>query len=227
MPTFLYKNVIPNSTYTYGAVTIGPLGVSYATDQVALNNFVPGYLERYVDAVISVSNVVRPDPTPITAQEQADLRAILTSLVTVTNDDASAGTVGEYLETTVASGAAVATVTATAKSVCTLALTAGDWEVSGTINRILTGATSTAYSGAISPTADTIPPQAGGSGVGADSATIENAAFGALITGNYTTSIDSIRVKLAATATIHLVVASTFSAGTVAAFGTIRARRVR
>lgn len=72
MATYLYKNVISNSTQVYGAVTVPPEGISYTSDQVNLNAFVPGYLERYVDGVSSSSNVVRPDSTPITAQETAD-----------------------------------------------------------------------------------------------------------------------------------------------------------
>jgi len=146
---------------------------------------------------------------------------------TTTNDNAAAGLIGEYLETTVLVGADDSETTVTPVDVATLALTAGDWEVSGTVNRVLTGTTATAYGAAISPTANTVPGQAGGTGVGADSVVIENAVFGATVTGNYATSVNSVRVKLAAAATIHLVAADTFSAGTIGVFGTIRARRVR
>jgi hypothetical protein len=149
------------------------------------------------------------------------------NVATTTNDDAAAGIVGEYLETVVPIGSLVSETTATPVDVATLALTAGDWEVSGTVNRVLTGTTATAYGAAISPTANTVPAQAGGSGVGADSSVTQNAVFGATVTGNFVTIVGPTRVKLAAAATIHLVAADTFSAGTVGVFGTIRARRVR
>lgn len=146
---------------------------------------------------------------------------------TSTNGNAAAGQVGEYLETTVLIGAAVSETTATPVDVAILALTAGDWEVSGTVNRSLAGVTATQYAASISPTANTVPAQAGGSGVGADSSIIEDATMGTTITGNYVSRVGPVRVLLAAGATIHLVAADTFSAGTIGLFGTLRARRVR
>lgn len=146
---------------------------------------------------------------------------------TTTNDNAAAGIVGEVLTSTVAVGDAVSETTATPVDVTTLALTAGDWEVTGVIDRVLTGTTATAYGASISPTANTVPAQAGGSGVAADSTVIQNAVFGATVTGNYVTIVGPVRVSLAAGATIHLVAADTFSAGTIDVFGTLRARRVR
>ncbi len=146
---------------------------------------------------------------------------------TQTNDDAATGQIGEYLESTVAIGSAVPETTATPVDVASLALTAGDWDVSGTVSRVLTGTTATQYAAAISPTANTVPAQAGGSGVAADSSVTQDAAFGATVTGNFVTAISPVRVKLAVAATIHLVAADTFSAGTIGLFGTLRARRVR
>jgi hypothetical protein len=154
---------------------------------------------------------------------------VSTSIIegTTTNDNAAAGIIGEVASSTVAIANVVAVTTATPVDVTTLALTAGDWEVSGVVNRELTGVTATAYGAAISPTADTFPAQAGGSGVGADSSVTHNATFGTTVTGNYVTIVGPVRVSLDAGATIHLVVGDTFSAGTVGAFGTLRARRVR
>lgn len=140
--------------------------------------------------------------------------------------DAAAGEIGEVLTSTVAIGSLVSETTATPVDVTTLALTAGDWEVCGVVDRVLTGTTATAYGAAISPTANTVPAQAGGSGVAADSSVTQNAVFGATVTGNYVTIIGPVRVSIAA-ATIHLVAADTFSAGTIGVFGTLRARRVR
>lgn len=146
---------------------------------------------------------------------------------TQTNDNAAAGAVGEYTSITVPIGTPVAETTATPVNVTSLALAAGDWEVSGTVNRVLTGVTATQYAAAISPTANTIPAQAGGSGVAADSVVTQNATFGSAVSGNYITAVGPVRVSLASAATIYLVAADTFSLGTIGLFGTLRARRVR
>lgn len=51
---------------------------------------------------------------------------------TGTNDNAPAGFIGEYMEHIVGPGSAVALTTDTPATVCTLALTPGDWDVRGT-----------------------------------------------------------------------------------------------
>lgn len=148
-------------------------------------------------------------------------------LGTQTNDNAKVGNVGEFLTTTVASGAAVAETTATPVDVCTLALTPGDWDVSAVVDRTLTGTTATIYGAGISLTLNTLPTQAGGSGLGTDALVTQAATFGTTVTGVGSTVIPAVRVSIAANTTLHLVVGDTFSAGSVAVFGTIRARRVR
>ena len=152
-------------------------------------------------------------------------RFFLNKQGTSTNDNSDAGDIGEYQSITVGAGDAVAATTATPLNVTSLSLTAGDWDVSGTVNRALTGTTATQYVASISPTSNTVPSQAGGSGVAADSSVIENATFGTTVTGNYITAVGA-RVSIAATTTIYLVASATFSAGTVAVYGTLRARRV-
>ncbi len=161
------------------------------------------------------------------AYSQSQSTDTILARATQTNDNAAAGAIGEYLSTTVAVGDAVSETTATPVDVCTLSLTPGDWDVSGVINRVLTGTTATVYGAAISPTANTVPAQAGGSGVAADSSVIKYAAFGPTVTGNHMTAIGPVRVSVAVTTTIHLVAADTFSAGTVGVYGTLHARRVR
>lgn len=170
-----------------------------------------------------------PDPSAVSydAEVAALLALKLNKAGTTTNDNAAAGQIGEVKSTTVAIDSAVSETTATPVDVCTLSLTAGDWEVSGVINRTLAGVTATQYTASISPTANSVPAQAGGSGVGADSTIVQCATFGTTITGTFFTAVGPIRVSLASTATIHLVAADTFSAGTVGLYGTLRARRVR
>jgi len=201
-------------------------------------------VERYQGDVLLDTTSIAASTTKIFGEYRVDISLRITCLAgsltytqsqstnsvktgTATNDDANAGEVGEYLETTVLIGSLISETSATPVDVATLALTAGDWDVSGTINRALTGVTATAYGAAISPTANTVPGQAGGTGVGADSVVLENCTMGTTITGNFISRIGNVRVKLAAAATIHLVAADTFSAGSIGVYGTIRARRVR
>ena len=60
---------------------------------------------------------------------------------TTTNDSAAAGTVGEEIVSTVIVGSAVSLTTATAATVTSIALTAGDWDVS--FDAMFTGGTTT------------------------------------------------------------------------------------
>lgn len=78
MTTYAYKNVISNYTKIYEGTEIGPTGVSYTEDQLILNKYVPGMLDRFVDGVLSNTNIVRSsDVVPITNQEIAKERVRL------------------------------------------------------------------------------------------------------------------------------------------------------
>ena len=146
---------------------------------------------------------------------------------TITNNDATTGNIGEYLSTTVATASAVSLTTATAKDVMTLALTPGDWDVSAMVQHKPAATTSiTVLSCSISPTADTMNTQPGGSGIGTDPiVTLGQAAqVNAL---EVSQSITPVRVSVAAATTLHLVCKDTFTVSTMGAYGTIRARRMR
>jgi hypothetical protein len=134
---------------------------------------------------------------------------------------------GEFLSTVVAFANAVAVVTNTPKDVCSLALTAGEWDVSAVLVRNLTGVTATRYTGALGTTSATIPTGAGGSGLGTDPVVANFATFGTTITGTQSTVIPPTRVVISATTTIYLIAADLFSAGTMTACGTLRARRIK
>lgn len=54
-------------------------------------------------------------------------------VATAMNDNDIAGNIGEYMESVVLSGAAVALVTATGKTITSLTLTPGDWDIDGTV----------------------------------------------------------------------------------------------
>lgn len=137
---------------------------------------------------------------------------------TATNDSASAGNVGQIISSAVAVGSAVSLTSPTAANVTSISLTAGDWDVEGNVNYNQDSATVTVKGAGISTTSATLP---------TDGTEVNS---GAVLTT--TTAIDGAtlprkRISLAATTTVYLVGQATFSAGTVAVYGSITARRVR
>lgn len=146
---------------------------------------------------------------------------------TATNDNAAVGVIGEIVTATVASGSAVSLTTATAADITSISLTAGDWDVSGQIVHNAGATTNvTLLNAAISLTSATLPTQAGGSGLGTDPLSIFRQAA-AVPGGALTTSVGPVRLSIAATTTVYLVVSDTFTVSTMTGYGTIRARRVR
>lgn len=135
---------------------------------------------------------------------------------TTTNNNATAGSVGEYVTAT---GGSTSVTTATPLNLTSISLTAGDWDVQSVIQYSPAGTTSVSdYYSSVNTTTATI---------------------GAL--GNYTkfahtpgvpanTSVitsPSVRISIASTTTVFCVGQSDFSISTMTATGFIRARRVR
>lgn len=134
-------------------------------------------------------------------------------LGTTTNDSAAAGRLGEYLETDVPSASAVALTTDVSKTVASVSLTAGDWNVWGFVGTVAGGTVSYIRS-SISQTNNTL---------GTNDYTAINVG---------TVNIDMIiptqmlRISLSATTTIYLVARIGFGTS-MSAFGRIMARRMR
>ena len=124
----------------------------------------------------------------------------------VDGSDAQPGEVGEYLT---ASAGPVSLVTGTLVNVVSLALTAGDWDVSG-------GATFVTGSGTLN---------AFGAGIGGGTDIFVNATFPAGAT-NQRAPTSAHRYNVTAPTTVWLN-AQAFFSGTVTAQGDIRARRMR
>lgn len=145
---------------------------------------------------------------------------------TQTNNNAVVGNVGEFITATVAAGSAVSLVTATAKTVTSISLTPGDWDVSAVGDFTLTAATTSFFRTGVNVTNNTMPSQTGGSGIGTDPL-VKLPLVLTTTTTDYGQGLPPVRISLAATTTIYLVCEATFAAGSVSAFGTIRARRMR
>lgn len=130
-------------------------------------------------------------------------------------DNASAGSVGEYVSSTVAG---VSLTNGTVTNITSISLTAGDWDVQG--NVIFTPAASTTTSltlSAVSTTSATLPAQ--------PLYSQSDAAVGAGLNSTLIAPIQ--RINISSTTTVYLVAQTNFAVSTMTAGGIIRARRMR
>lgn len=134
---------------------------------------------------------------------------------TNTNNNANAGSFGEYL-----TGVGSPTfTTAVANNAASLSLTAGDWDVSGTIQFTVSAAsTATRFVTSINTTSATINPNAQNNH---DSCIISAPGL-----DSFSRPTPVVRISIASTTTVYLVGIAFFS-GTVTGNGFIRARRIR
>ena len=141
---------------------------------------------------------------------------------TTTNNAADAGSVGEVITSSVAVGAAVSLVNNTAKTVTSISLTAGDWDVFGTIAFNGGGTTNTTLLiGGVNTTNNTLPSLY-------EELASQNAALAAPFgTSPVGFTIPTTRVSLSGTTTYYLVAYALFSVSTCTGFGRITARRSR
>lgn len=137
---------------------------------------------------------------------------------TQTNDNATDGYVGQYIESYIAVGSAITLTTGVAVNITTISLTAGDWDVEGNINFNESSATMQARSGGITSTSATIP---------TDGKQCYDGANSTLLSELNTITVPRRRFSLSATTTIYLVTNVTFVAGSATAFGGLNARRIR
>jgi hypothetical protein len=135
---------------------------------------------------------------------------------TVTNDNANAGSFGEYQTTNTL---ATSLTNATPANATSISLTAGDWDVTGVYRFNTTTATFASGAGGISTTSVTF------GGIGTLTNIVNPAATST--TNQFVGTTGPVRISLASTTTVYLVVSSGFAAGSVTADGFIRARRVR
>lgn len=135
---------------------------------------------------------------------------------TTTNDSANAGSVGEYVTAT---AGPTALTTGTNTNITSISLTAGDWDVTGTIF-FATGVGDTMTSAAVSvnDTSATHP-----------AIPLYNNPGNVNLTASLGLTVIAPvrRFSLASTTTVYLVATGSHSGGTLNATGMIRARRIR
>lgn len=134
---------------------------------------------------------------------------------TSTNNNAAAGSVGEYVTAT---GGPLSLTSSTTMNLTSISLTAGDWDVSGVIQ--FGGAGTTVITNEYV-------------GISTTSATLGSIGSVSAIQVSHAASLGDIiptpvvRLSLSATTTVYLVTNTTFNTSTATATGLIRARRVR
>jgi hypothetical protein len=137
-----------------------------------------------------------------------------------TNDNATPGSIGEYVDAEVESGSAVSLSAAgSGESIVSISLAAGDWYVYGLVNFTLTNATVISAAsqitsngpGAISFTPDTVRHDLNTDGA----------------TGYRAHAIPGKRISLDSTTTIRILSALDVETGSAAAYGFIAAHRIR
>ncbi len=136
---------------------------------------------------------------------------------TGTNDNATAGFVGEFISSSIASGSPVSISNNTATNLTSISLTAGDWDVYGNITYIAAAGTpiTAAYSW-ISTTSATLPD---GSLIGGFDSTA--GSTGRSVVSPYK------RISIASTTTVYVSGFVSFGSSTVNMYGNIYARRAR
>lgn len=138
---------------------------------------------------------------------------------TATNDSASAGNIGQIIESTILVGSAVPITSGASANITSIALTAGDWDVRGTTYTASSGSvTWTEIQGGSNTTSATLPTAGNGQGY----------RWGGSTTGQISQSIGTARFSVSSNTTVYLVINGTWTGGgTATAYGTIQARRMR
>jgi len=153
--------------------------------------------------------------TTVTASSTITPAQVAGIVGTTTNNNAQAGSVGEYITSSVPSG--VSLTNSTAANITSISLTAGDWDVWGSITFSGTSNVTTNLLSSINTTTAT----------SAAAPFVNNMALAYTTGASYTLIAPTQRFSLAVTTTIFLVANQAFSAGTMAGGGYISARRRR
>ncbi len=140
---------------------------------------------------------------------------------TTTNDNAAAGSVGELIESEIQSGSPVSISNNVAKDITSISLTAGDWDVWGTIAFIPAASTVIGIQDSWINITSATPPVKPNKGAYLNDSRVFPASSGG------TFPIGMKRLSLSGTTTVYLSTQTNFTVSTCTAYGYIGARRVR
>jgi hypothetical protein len=139
---------------------------------------------------------------------------------TTTNNNADAGSVGEYVSSTVAVASAVALTSGAGTNITAISLTAGDWDVYGRVG--VYNATAAIWNwlyGECTTASATL---------GNEDYLVTKPDGASAALANFQMPVPTIRLSLASTTTVNLVILASYTGGTgVVCFGKIFARRRR
>lgn len=128
--------------------------------------------------------------------------------------DATAGNIGEVISSTVPFGAPVSLATAASKTMTSISLTAGDWDVSCLGQFFISNGTSLLIA-SVSETTNAL-----------DTSPDTYIQTSMTTTGSTAIQVSGVRKKYASTTTVYCVMRADFAVGTVSAYGILRARRM-
>jgi hypothetical protein len=153
------------------------------------------------------------------AQVTTALAPYQTKAGTTTNDNAVAGQIGEYMGVQRLSTAALALTTNVDAALTSLTLTAGDWDVWGSLGVTMTNPANVMLRGWINPTGTVSPSidQMGGNAI----EPVANGVLQAIV------PLTPMRVSIAASTVVTLGTNCSFTSGTISAWGKLMARRAR
>jgi len=191
---------------TNNAVNVGLSGATGTGNFVGANT--PTLIAPVLGAATATSIVFNPTTSGI--------------IGTTTNDSASAGKVGEVISSYITVSNQVSLTNGIASNITSISLTAGDWDVSGSIwIAAASGTTMSAILGGISQTSGNVS-----GSVGEGQSSIElRLTFTASTT--QIIPVNSARILLSGTTTVYLVALALFGVSTCTAYGSIYARRMR
>lgn len=178
---------------------------------------------RDMDSTSSLPNIVYRNP--ITKELSIAAASLTTNAIvgTSTNDNATAGNIGEEISTGVSTYTNY-TTTATYQAIDSITLTAGDWDISALGTFSSNGATITGASDAIF-VISTTRASATGSTEGQSIVYVPQAAL--LGTNHESVTIAPYRVSLTGSTKYYLNTQATFTLGNPQYVGSLRARRMR
>lgn len=204
-------SALPAATVPLAGTEVLPIVQSSVTKQVSVANLTAG---RGISATTGTFTGA------ITPSQTAGI------VGTTTNNNADAGSVGEVVSSSVAVGSAVSltnAVSATSgKTITSISLTAGDWDIFGSVG-INNAATTnfTAVAGGINTVTDTL------NSAYEEETRFSYGAAGLVLNNVISFTFPTTRVSLASTTTYYLIGYAAFSISTATAFGRITARRAR
>jgi hypothetical protein len=140
---------------------------------------------------------------------------------TATNDNATAGNVGELVSQTVAQGSAVTLTTATPANITSVSLTAGDWDCNAVAGRTFGATTS------LTIMKTSLNTTTAADGTIATGTMVQWSTPAIVPVTDTTQQIGNVRFSLTATTSVFLVADDTFTISTNKGYGFLRCRRAR